>query len=206
MLGKTLPHIVEAELKLYGITLLKPYVHSETPLVYICTCGGIGRSILGSLRKGKRCGHCTENKWIDLFSSFGVEVIKYNNAGNIEIRCSCGNIETVYRPNDWLTSYKGCKQCRQYIDYRPLVISTKPKRPGLFYWRQAVFAKDNFACVKCDLEYDLQAHHIESFSSRPELVLDLNNGITLCYDCHKELHSKYGFQVGLDNLNHELNL
>lgn len=66
-------------------------------------------------------------------------------------------------------------------------------------WRIDVFKRDQFTCQCC---YDksggnLEAHHIENFSTNKELRLDESNGITLCTNCHKvnikgSFHNTYG--------------
>ena len=36
----------------------------------------------------------------------------------------------------------------------------------------------------------LNVHHIERYADNKELRTDINNGITLCYDCHKKIYGK----------------
>lgn len=56
-------------------------------------------------------------------------------------------------------------------------------------WRETIFKRDKFLCQmpECsNSEKYLQAHHIRKFSDYEDLRLDINNGITLCKDCHNK--------------------
>jgi len=57
-------------------------------------------------------------------------------------------------------------------------------------WRSAVFVRDGWRCCKCESNDDIQAHHIKHFATHPELRLDVDNGITLCIDCHSKEHGR----------------
>lgn len=59
-------------------------------------------------------------------------------------------------------------------------------------WAALVKHKDNYKCVNCSSEENLEAHHIKPFKKYPELRYDINNGITLCNKCHIEHHKKNG--------------
>ncbi len=52
-------------------------------------------------------------------------------------------------------------------------------------WRTAVFIRDNRECVWCGSGKQIEADHIEPFSLFPELRFNMDNGRTLCHDCHK---------------------
>lgn len=55
-------------------------------------------------------------------------------------------------------------------------------------WRNKVLTRDNNECVDCGSIKNLHAHHILHWSSNPEFRLNVNNGITLCGDCHSKAH------------------
>lgn len=62
-------------------------------------------------------------------------------------------------------------------------------------FKEAVFARDNWTCQKyMKRGGDLVAHHLQNFSSVPELRTSISNGITLSEKAHKEFHKKYGFK------------
>jgi len=56
-------------------------------------------------------------------------------------------------------------------------------------WRAAVLARDEYECVRCGNTEDLHAHHIEPISENLLKALDIDNGETLCEDCHRREHS-----------------
>jgi len=56
-------------------------------------------------------------------------------------------------------------------------------------WRVSVFLRDKHTCRKCNKKGGtLNAHHIEPFSINKDLRLSIDNGLTLCKNCHVELH------------------
>lgn len=62
--------------------------------------------------------------------------------------------------------------------------------------RAHILRRDNYKCVLCGADHDLQVHHTEYKDGKkawehPNSVL-----VTLCKDCHRKVHS---------NLNHNLN-
>ena len=70
------------------------------------------------------------------------------------------------------------------------------KRNYLEYtkWRKGVYKRDNYTCQQCgQVGGNLNAHHIESYANNPDLRTTLENGITLCKDCHDNFHHIYGY-------------
>lgn len=65
-------------------------------------------------------------------------------------------------------------------------------------WRKQVFNRDFYTCQCCGdrnghgYSVKLCAHHIKNWKDYPDERYIVDNGITLCEECHKEFHSRYG--------------
>jgi len=58
-------------------------------------------------------------------------------------------------------------------------------------WRTSVFKRDKYTCQHCHgIGGELNAHHIKLFSKFKKLRYAINNGLTLCIECHKEEHKR----------------
>jgi hypothetical protein len=74
-------------------------------------------------------------------------------------------------------------------------------------WRSDVFTRDNFTCQECNqLRGEIESHHLQSLSSlilkykiktleeaeNCQEIWNINNGKTLCHNCHKKTDSYAG--------------
>lgn len=57
-------------------------------------------------------------------------------------------------------------------------------------WRDSVISRDNASCQHCGINgVEMHAHHIKSYADNPDLRFDVDNGVTLCFNCHWKEHS-----------------
>jgi ribosomal protein L37AE/L43A len=60
-------------------------------------------------------------------------------------------------------------------------------RKKYILWRTAVFMKDDYTCQKCGARGKyMQADHIKPWAKYPELRYAIDNGRTLCVECHRQ--------------------
>jgi hypothetical protein len=57
--------------------------------------------------------------------------------------------------------------------------------PAYDNWRRTILIRDRWTCKRCGQKnIKIEVHHIKSFKDYPDLRFDIQNGITLCINCH----------------------
>jgi len=113
----------------------------------------------------------------------------------VEYQCiECGKVKVVRKGTAGTHTYCS-NECRYIGNGKRIAGHNHPcwkggitERPYLSKkWRAAVITRDQ-KCVDCDTTDNLTAHHIKPWKDYPELRYDLDNGMTLCRDCHAKKH------------------
>ncbi len=159
---------------LYGISLIKEH-----------------RNKISKSKKGKSTSLKTQFKEGHTVSKeLRLKISKANKGKKL----SEEHMKKLRGKNNW--NWKGglssfIKQIRNCFKYRQ--------------WRSDVYTRDNFTCQECiEIGGKLNAHHIKSFPSLLqyyeittleealgcEELWNINNGNTLCKECHRKLHKK----------------
>lgn len=60
------------------------------------------------------------------------------------------------------------------------------------YTRKLCFERDGWQCQKCLADNNLHCHHIKGYAQNKMIANDIDNCITLCKECHKEIHKDIG--------------
>lgn len=58
-------------------------------------------------------------------------------------------------------------------------------------WALSVKRRDNFTCQVCGSKEKLVAHHLNSYASAKDRRYDIENGVTMCRDCHTDFHTNF---------------
>ena len=82
----------------------------------------------------------------------------------------------------------------------PIHERTERMLPEYRNWRKRVFERDSYTCQVCgshnhknnNRTVRLNAHHLYNFNDNRDKALDINNGVTICEDCHINFHKEYG--------------
>ena len=179
----------------------------------VCECGAYKEVSGSSLRRGvsTRCGFCV--RFADIRGErFGklvaVEVIERRKGQTYWLcECDCGETSEVSLTNLKNGDIKscGCSQHSFGVDhhnYNPNLTEEerlknrhRTNEAEFRVWSKLVKERDNYTCQTCgdNKGGNLNAHHLNGWNAFPEQRFDLDNGVTLCTDCHKEFHSQYGY-------------
>ncbi len=129
---------------------------------------------------------------------------------SIEVRCKyCGKYfvpkysdlyKRVYSLNNLNSGTSGFVYCSEWCK-KACPIFGKHKFPKGFKkatsrevqseLRQIVLERDSWTCQKCgETKVELHCHHITGVEQNPIESADIDNCITLCKKCHKEIHKQ----------------
>lgn len=168
-----LPEARAASWRAYRLTKL-PYV--ERP----CVVCGAPFNPRGAQR---RCDPCRHRRCQTCGNEFK---LKHSTQRFCSQSCNASQPATVARIN----KQRGKKPRTRYREERTKRDSVEDRE-----WRSAVFTRDDYTCQICEIRGGrLQADHIEPYSLRPDLRLDIGNGRTLCEACHRQTPT-YGWRA-----------
>jgi hypothetical protein len=141
-----------------------------------------------------RCTHC--DKWMvpSIVSIYNrIQYLKGNKRYRGENRFYCS---------------EHCKSaCPLYAKSPEQLMKEDAVRAGRLEWlkmdrevqhelREMVLKRDKYRCVKCGATESLQCHHIDPVAVNPIESADIDNCMTLCEHCHKQVHQQDGCRYG----------
>ncbi|BDH63300.1 hypothetical protein MTP04_34300 [Lysinibacillus sp. PLM2] len=198
-----------------GCELLEiEYLNSKTPMKYKCVCGCDEYTIrLYDFQNGVRCQRCanresyTFDEVKELFKERGHTLVETEYKGSHvphSYICKCGNpsqisISNLLRGVRCMECYLQSNRGENHPNWNPNLTDEERMKYRKYseyeYWRMAVYERDKYTCQSCGNNKggNLVAHHLDSYDWCKEKRTDINNGITLCEDCHLNFHGMYGF-------------
>lgn len=145
-------------------------------------------------------------QWIKVNRSWCLGKKLGKSPRNTRIELSCLNCKSNFSVRNYRKlEAKFCSRpcAYQYNNHGKTSKNEKIRKSKEYaLWRYSVFFRDNFTCQKCGIKnknglgktIELHVDHIKPFSQFPELRLALDNGRTLCTNCHKQTET-YGFKA-----------
>lgn len=164
-------------------------------------------------KKEVSCDYCGKNfkvkksrKYYNDYIYCSYECKNKNNTTRILIECNYCK-KTIEKPFKYKDKNGYCSSECFYSynigsnvhNYNPNISKKEReeqrKTPEYREWRINVFKRDYYTCQCCKNKngITLNAHHIENFSEHKDKRYSLNNGITLCKECHQEFHKQYTY-------------
>jgi hypothetical protein len=199
------------------------YKGRQTVVTFLCKCGNVDTKKISNYVLHPNCTECGNKLRADAntFTISDVEAFveknsdcallstEYNKySDELKFLCKCGNEFTTTFGYFKYENKRQCDECglnsrigENHHNWKGGVTPENYRARATmsyFNWRNNVYKRDNYTCQKCgdNKGGNLQAHHILNFSEYEELRYDVDNGITLCEDCHSKgansFHSIYG--------------
>ena len=196
--------------------LSNEYINCKAKLKIQCSCGEIFEMnyenfLTRGIKQCKKCNGRQRYSYEEVkeeIESYGCKLLSeeyVNTVTKLEIQCSCGEI--FYAD---LHSFKGrdkkqCDKCglkkrskENHYCYNPNLteeerqdnIDTNERRE----WRKKVYERDNYICQCCGKQgRRLNAHHLNGYNWDKDNRYNVDNGVTLCEECHGKFHQIYGY-------------
>jgi hypothetical protein len=212
--------IARSEILSSGYKILSEPKYAKEQWELECQNGHYRKVSIGNFRN-HNCPKCNDRRNYSYTYEEAVEIFKKENCilltpkesfinckSDLRYLCHCGNISVTSLDAFNNGNNKGCHKCQSRInsgenhpnwkggitpEYTKLRTS-----PEYIKWRNEVFNKNDYTCQCClNRGGKLQAHHINNFSTYEDERFDVNNGITLCVECHaigrpNSFHTRYG--------------
>lgn len=196
------------------------YKDAHKPLKFRCKEHGKFELSWNKMFQGRRCQMCSSRNRKYTISEIKEKLKSINN--NIELiseeyidcftkmffRCKIDGFIWQASWHNILANSNGCPECKRvsFIGennhrYNPNLTEEerilKRSLIGEQYsvWRNDVYKRDEYTCQCCGSSKSgtLNAHHLNGYEWDKENRTNVDNGITLCEDCHKDFHKTYGY-------------
>lgn len=141
----------------------------------------VRKAVDNSMLLETRCAYC--GKWFkptSMYVNARINCLEGKGAGECRLYCSegCKTACPIYNQVLWPKGFKDA--------------TSREVQPEL---RQLVLERDDYTCQKCGKiieDVELHCHHIDPVANNPIESADVDNCVTFCINCHKEVHKQSG--------------
>lgn len=192
-----------------NITIKSKYTIAKEKVECQCNiCNNVWSATPNHLLQGKGCPNCKGDRisksklWShdEFISRLGETTVLIQGMyrgydERISCKCKVCNYTWETTPDSLLQGHR-CPQC--YRLSRTNVNLTEEERiasrcyPEYTQFTNNVLKRDDFTCQLTLNSGNVVVHHLDGYNWCVEKRTDINNGITLSEDMHKEFHRKYG--------------
>lgn len=187
------------------------YQNSTTKVEYIAQCGHHNKLEFVKFKSGagRVCNKCSKSirYEYDYISEYFMnndchlletEYVNVKTPMRFIAQCGHSHIISFDVFKNCPNVSRDCISChkRKYNDGSPIDERDMYKMKA---WRKAVFERDGYDCAKCGKHGGkLNAHHKSGYNLDLEKRLNVDNGITLCEQCHINFHKIYGYGMNTE--------
>ena len=173
-----------------------------------CECGNITEVDTNAIKVEDKasCGCKRAKNWLGEEQNNFKVIARDKKSSNRQSRwiaqCKCGNVFTIRADTLTKKSQKGCGCDHEGKDgadnpaWRGGTTINTRKGKAHAKWVRSVLEEDNFSCQKCGCyggNNKFNAHHLKSYSKHKDIRWEIDNGVTLCVNCHINFHKTYGY-------------
>jgi hypothetical protein len=208
------------ELKQLDMELLEEYRGRDYKHSIRCSCGEVSDMYFGNAVSGKGgCPKCFRTKIVvteerkeniskalkgkfvgELNPNYGKKlsqeakdrISKANFRGGAPKCSDCDKQLVRYDANLCQSCNTKGSRNPMYIEDRSLLKPEGARIGGTHQWRNSVINRD-CACIICNSNGKLRAHHLQAYRDAKHLRLDVLNGVALCEAHHREFHKEFGY-------------
>lgn len=204
------------------IEILGNYVNANHKMKCKCKiCGYVWETLPSVLIDGHKCKKCEYRELSNSISKSNEDFVKeFNEKGNenieligsykncntkIKVKCKLCGKEYMSSPNKLLLGH-GCMDCYRKNNHGENHPRWKPEKTNeerliqrkteeYYNFIRNCMERDSYTCqITGQVGRKLNVHHLDGYSWCKEKRTDIDNGITLCEEIHKEFHSIYGIK------------
>jgi hypothetical protein len=187
-------------------TPLPPIPQPAATFVTCAECGDSFRVVPARIKTARFCSYACAGEWRSKNIVGEYSPVYRSGAVREKICQGCGKL-IKHQTGTPLVNFERRKYCskscadlhglryigKEHPNWKGELGRRKSRDTKHSRWSEKVLNRDHNTCIRCGAsgkDTELHAHHIKPYEHYPELRYELSNGVTLCAECHWEVHQK----------------